>query len=480
VLAAPRARADVGQTTDALPGVVRVPVVGPVERTGVSAAVSAGSGYTEGVLHEGDAHHRAFGSIAASYQPVSLVAVGLRLDGRYDTHTGQEQTHGWVGDPRLEVRLGGRVSGAWSLGGQLGLWLPGASAPSWVVGSTTPDASLLATFAPEDGPLAVAARAGVRWDNSTQSATDADRLARSDRLALALNQASAALLGLGLTDKVTPRVEVLADATWDLLFGTGAPSALMSPIVLDAGARITLDQAGRWQLQAVATASPSQRPPVAAGSPLVDVEPLVGGFIALAFRPSAPARPTTPEPQPATEQPIAPAQPLQPARAALRGSVTAEDGHAPIAHAHLAVRPARGPAKEADTGSDGVYAIEDLDPGAVSVEVSAEGYTPATRPVTLTVGAPVQLDVALAKALPAGQVRGLVRDFSGKPLAASIRVEPGGLEAKAGADGTFEVNVPPGSYEVTIHAPGHADQRRRVTVERDGVTMLNVELRKGR
>jgi hypothetical protein len=479
-LATPTVRADVGDTTDALPGVVRVPVAGPVERTGVSAAAAAGYGYTEGVLHEGDSHHRAYGSVAASYQPISLVAVGLRFDGRYDTHTGREQTQGWVGDPRLSVRLGGHVAKSWSLGGQLGLWLPGASAPSWVLGSTTPDASLLATFAPEEGPLAVAARAGFRWDNSTQSATDADRLARPDRLSLALNQASAALLGLGLVDRVTPRIEVLADATWDLLLGTGAPSAMMSPIVLDAGARITLDQAGRWQLQAVATVSPSQRPPVAAGSPLVDVEPLVGAFIALALRPASPAKAPTPEVQPIAEPPVAPAQPLQPVRAALRGTVTSEDTHAPVARAHVAVRPAQGPAKEADTGSDGAFVIEDLDPGAVTVEVTAEGYAHATRPVTLTAGAPVQLDVALAKALPEGQVRGLVRDFSGKPVAASIRVEPAGLEAKAGADGTFEVNVPPGSYEVVIRAPGFADQRRRVTVERDGVTMLNVELRKGR
>jgi hypothetical protein len=33
---------------------------------------------------------------------------------------------------------------------------------------------------------------------------------------------------------------------------------------------------------------------------------------------------------------------------------------------------------------------------------------------------------------------------------------------------------------VVIRASGYAEQRRRVVVERDGVTMLNVELRKGR
>jgi hypothetical protein len=481
VLSIPSAHAaDVGTTTDALPGIVRVPAVGSGDRAGVSFAGSAGYGYTEGVLHEGDAHHRAYGSLAASYQPIPLVAVGLRLDGRYDAHTGQEQTHGWIGDPRLAVRLGGPVARSWYIGGQLGVWFPGASAPSWVVGSTTPDASLLATFAPEDGPLAVAARAGVRWDNSTQSASNADRLARSDRLSLGLNQASAALFGLGLADRVTPRVEVIADGTWDLLVGSGAPSALKSPIVLEAGARISLDPGGRFQLEAVATASPSERPPIAAGSPLVNVEPLVGGFIALVIRPALPARTVVPEAPPVVEHPAAAPQPQKPAVAALHGVVTSEDAHAPVARAHVAVHPARGAPREADTGADGAYAIDDLDPGDATVEISADGYAKVTRSVALSAGPPLQLDLGLPKALPEGQVRGLVRDFSGKPLVASIRVEPAGLEVKAAADGTFEVNVPPGSYQVVIHAAGFADQRRRVTVERDGVTMLNVELRKGR
>jgi len=33
---------------------------------------------------------------------------------------------------------------------------------------------------------------------------------------------------------------------------------------------------------------------------------------------------------------------------------------------------------------------------------------------------------------------------------------------------------------VVVHAAGYVDQRRHVSVERDGVTMMNVELRKVR
>ena len=478
---APPAHADAGDTADALPGVIRVPVAGSIERTGVAFAGAAGYGFTEGVLREGDSHHRASGSLAASVRPTPLFAFVLRLDGRYDTHTGTEATHGWIGDPRLAVRMGGPIGHGLQLGGQVGVWLPGDSAPSWVLGSTSPDASLLATYAPDGSALTVASRVGFRWDNSASSAPSANRLARSDRLALGLNEASAALLGLGVAGRVSSRVDLLADATWDLLFGHGAPSALESPIVVSAGARVALDPAGRWQLEAAATASPSQRPPVVAGAPLVDVEPLVGGFLLLALRPAAPAPPVTAataEPTPAP--PPTPVAAAPAARASLQGRVLTEEGQAPLAHAHLTVRMAAGgPAKEADTGADGGFSIDDVDPGEATVEITAEGFAAVTRTVTLSTGAPAKLDVSVPKALPVGQVRGLVRDFAGKAVAASIRVEPLGLEIHASADGTFEANVAPGSYEIVIHAPGYADQKRRVQVERDGVTMLNVELRKG-
>jgi hypothetical protein len=475
----------VGDTADALPGVVHVPVAGAIDRTGFAFAESAGYGFTEGVLHEGDSHERAFGSLAATWRPVPLVAAGIQLDGRYDTSTGPGATSGWVGDPRVALRLGGPLGRGWGLGGQLGVWLPGGSAPSWVFGATTPDASLLASYAPRGTQVTLASRAGFRWDNSTKSISDPDRLAPSDRLSLGLDQASAALLGLGVVAKVSDRVEVLADATWDLLVGSGAPGALDSPIVTSAGARVALDAAGRWQIEAVATASPSKRPPVTAGSPLVDVEPLVGGFVALVLRPPGPP-PATPPPAeaPPPAPPVAPvAVAAAPARASAHGSVFAEEGHAPVAQARVSFKSASAPsgaAREVTTDASGAFTIDDLDPGEATVEITADGFQPATRAVTLSAATAGSIDVPLAKALPVGQVRGLVRDYGGKAVAATVRLEPGAVDVHVGADGTFETNVAPGSYEVVIRASGYAEQRRRVVVERDGVTMLNVELRKGR
>jgi hypothetical protein len=474
------AHADVGDSTDALPGMVRVPVVVPADRTGVAVATAAGYAWTEDVLHVGDSHHRAYGSLAASVQATPFLAAALRLDGRYDWSSGPQSTSGWVGDPRLEFRAGMPIGSAFRFGGQLGVWFPGNDAPSWVPGSTTPDGSVLASYHRPDSPITLASRVGFRWDNSAKSAPDADRLPLSDRLSLGLNQASAILVGLGISVAVAPRFEILADATWDLLVGNGSPGALESPIVLSVGARYTLDRAGCWQLEAVATASPSERPEVAVGLPLVDIEPRVGGFVGLVVRPPV-ARPVSvplppPPPPPQVSEPLA-APP--PERTVLRGQVVSEDGKNPVAFARVTVQSGNGSPKEVRSDERGHFEIDDLDVGPASVEVVADGFASATRTVTLS-ASPSELEVSIARALPSGQVRGLVRDFGGKPVAARIRIEPVGADVILDPDGTFQANVAPGTYEVIIHADGYVDQKRRVVVERDGVTMLNVELRRGR
>jgi hypothetical protein len=124
----------------------------------------------------------------------------------------------------------------------------------------------------------------------------------------------------------------------------------------------------------------------------------------------------------------------------------------------------------------GHFELGDLDPADATIEVVAEGYVSLTRPVALS-DSPTELQIPLVKALPSGQVRGLIRNFGGKPIAATIRIEPVGIEVHVDPDGRFQANVAPGTYQLVIHAAGYVDQRRRVVVERDGVTMLNAELR---
>jgi hypothetical protein len=279
---------DVGDAVDALPGLIRVPVAGAIDRRGIAFASSAGYGWTEAVLGQGDSHDRVFGSLAASVRPVSFFAASLQFDGRYDWHTNPDGGSGSTGDPRVAFRFGGPLGSAFHVGAQVGVWLPGGTAPSFDFKATTPDASLLATIHAPDSPLVVTSRVGFRWDNSAQSVPDPERLSLPDRVALGLNQASAAVFGLGAALRASARVELLADATWDLLVGNGAPTAMESPIVISAGARAALDREGTWQVSVVGATSPSERPAITPGSPLVDIEPRVSGFVALTVRPAAP------------------------------------------------------------------------------------------------------------------------------------------------------------------------------------------------
>ena len=73
--------------------------------------------------------------------------------------------------------------------------------------------------------------------------------------------------------------------------------------------------------------------------------------------------------------------------------------------------------------------------------------------------------IALEAAIPPAQIRGLVRDFLGKPVAATVVIEPLGTTATVAADGSFAIDVKPGAYDVSITAKGYAPQKRKVVVE---------------
>ncbi|HXJ20161.1 MAG TPA: carboxypeptidase-like regulatory domain-containing protein [Polyangia bacterium] len=90
---------------------------------------------------------------------------------------------------------------------------------------------------------------------------------------------------------------------------------------------------------------------------------------------------------------------------------------------------------------------------------------------------------------PGSQLRGLVRSLHhGDVVAADIEIKPVG-DGAGGDDATrriratggqFQLDVPPGEYEVGITAPGFEPQRRRVRVEDNGVTLLDIDLKVAR
>jgi len=213
----------------------------------------------------------------------------------------------------------------------------------------------------------------------------------------------------------------------------------------------------------MADTSLSARPAVGVGDPLLPVEPRFAVLVGMAYhwidwqREAAPSRPDQvrlPAPPPR--------EPAPPALASLEVRVTTLEGY-PLSDASVEIvdgdQVLDVPHQEFEN-----YRLEKIPPRATQLRVRAARLLPQTLPIALVPGAPLVIDVQLAPAPPTGQVRGLVRSFSGAGLKAKIRIEPLGKEIQTDAAGIFQLDVPPGSYEVVVEAAGHEAQRRRVEV----------------
>jgi hypothetical protein len=411
------------------------------------------------------------GRLAAAVTPVPLLELALVLDGRHDRHPdeGEGAYGGSVGDPRLLARLGSALGDSARLGGELSLWIPGGDAPSVVASATTVDANLLFSWVPPTGPW-VATKAGFRLDNSAEAAPDRSRLRFGDRVALGLSDSNAVLLGAGLGVPFG-QTELLGEITWDLLVGPDAPAPLESPLRVTAGVRHGLTRSLALEILAEGTAS--SRPGLTAADPLVPIEPRFAVLAGLRFRlpfedevavaPAGdPAKPA--DPTPAVEPAVVPAAAVV--------EVVDEAGK-PVAAA-VTVKVGEW-AREAAPAQAGNYRFEGVPTGEGTVTVQAEGFATIEQKAAFGPGmAPVRVNLVAAP--PSGQLRGLVRSFSGKGLRATIKVEPLGTQVAADTDGSFTLDVPPGEYEVVIAASGFTEQRRKVKVDDNGVTVLNAEL----
>jgi hypothetical protein len=462
----------VGDSNAAMPGIERVGVPAPVPQ-GLSAAASGGYGYTEPQSSKDGAHHRLMGSVAVAVSPISALSLGLKFDGRYDHHPddGMGSHGGEVGDPRFLARFTGAVAPNVRLGAELDAWFPGKDAPSLALDATTLDAKILAGFAL--GRPTLAAIAGFRWDNSQHAVSAPDRLRFGDRLALGLSDFNAALVGIGISVPIS-KTEILGEVSGDLLLGSGAPKITDSPLRATAGVRHSLSRA--FAVEFLAEASLSGRPAIGPNTPLVPIEPrasvLLGLRYALPFeRETAPTSAPPPEVVPVTPEP---AKPATKAAVAVVVHVVGKDGAA-IANAAVELRIGDA-ALSANTGADGTSRFENPPPGDGTIAISADGFSPGTAPVHVGAEPLSPIDVTLDAAPPSGQLRGLVRSFAGKGLSAKVSVDPSGTETKTDPSGAFTLDVPPGDYQVTIHADHYKDQKRKIHVDQNGVTVLNAEL----
>ncbi len=159
-------------------------------------------------------------------------------------------------------------------------------------------------------------------------------------------------------------------------------------------------------------------------------------------------------------------------RAVVKGTVIGKG--APLANAEVTIGTLT-----ARTDDAGGFELELAEPGPATIQVKLRRFLP----FELVAEVPAQVEptvvtLTLEPAPPMGEIRGMVRDFRGSPVAAHAKIEPGGFTADTDEDGVFRLEVPPGTYTITIEAAKHKSQTRTVEVVDDGVTVLNADLKK--
>jgi hypothetical protein len=471
----------VSETLDALPGIYRVGVAGGTAPT-FAAAAGLQYGYTEPQNDETSGHQRIGASIAAGVVTWSFASAAVRLDYRHDIH-GEDTLGGDSGsvvDVTPILRGGGVISENVHLGGEIRARFTGALLAS---GIPTPDMEFSALAAYTGlSTWAFAFQGGYRLGQRGDVQDAAANLRPGDRVALGISQFDAVLLGLGLSKKIS-KTEILGEVTWDILVGSGAPSATDSPFRLAAGVRQHLSK--RLLLQGNLEVVPLGRAPSLSESPLVPIEPrftVQAGLILRFGKKDAPPPSTKekaevhesqPQPQPTPVVEVVPGS--------LEVTVTDATGH-PISDAKVTLEVAASGERPSETVTvpllrENIYILDEAHPGKGKLKIEAELLQSREEDVTIEAGNASKIAVQLKPQASVGsQLRGLVRAYSGQGVRASIKVSPGGHAATCNDKGEFEINLPPGKYEVIISADGYNEQRRKLSVGKEGVTVLNADL----
>jgi hypothetical protein len=419
-----------------------------------TAAASGGYGVTESQVHEG-AHHRIEGVLAAAVAPLPELGVSLALDGRYDRHPGGDD--GAVGVPRLTVLGTHPLSERLRLGAALSLALACGDAPSLDFSAPVLSALALASLQVRRGPL-LSAQLGVRFDGSAAAAPDhLERLSPADRMALGLSDFDAIPIGISALTHVG-EVQLAGELSGELLVGKGAPKLIDSPLRASAIGRMPLARGVLGELRM--SLSLSDRPKYNRITPLIPLEPRFTIALGLRFAPA---------PAPA----IAAPKSVMPIVSELRGVVVDDTGSAlPAIDMTVQVGSRTYTSR---TAADGSFVFAGLPREHARLQSHGEGYTDASLETQLD-RALVEVTVHMTRS-EAAQLRGLVRSFAGTPLPAQVSVLPAGASVSADKDGRFVLDLAPGVYQVEIACDGYLTQRRKVTVQDNGVTVLNVELR---
>lgn len=460
----------------ALPGGLHVADARPAAAGQVGVMALAGFGYRDDLLAAGHRVRRGVGSLALSYAVHRTFALGLTFDGRYDRHSGlaPEGEDGYVGDPKLFARVGTRLGGLW-VAGEAMLWIPGGDAPSLAFSATTVEPRLAATL--ELGKVALSANLGFRLDHSDASVEAPEKLSAQDQVSLGVSAYDAVTAGARAVASLG-RAYFGAEASVEGYLGSDAPVAT-TRAGLVGGVLLTDAISLQGYLQLASAADPRAQLMSTGTVPLVPYEPLMTFGLALEARFGRTV--AAPKAQAVAAGPDAEDEaPKRPAVAELAG-VVVDDAGQPVAGATVAVAVGQDEVTVTTDGK-GAFRVSALAPGTAKVIVQTPGKKPREATVELVGGDNRAPRLQLDPDLPPGELRGNVRARAGgRAIAgATVTVTPGGRTTTTGADGSFALEVPPGTYSVTTTAEGYAPQTIEAVIDQEGVTVKFINLDKTR
>lgn len=432
------------------------------ERPSLRLAGTVGYGFTESVLGEGDRHDRAAGELAIAWVMAPWLQATIAGELRVDRHSpdGPGRETGLLGSTRLATRHVLRLGSRAALGFAPKVIFPGADRTSR--GFRAASYELLALFSARlPGAIELSLNGGYRFDRSRFAVKDALELAPAQRLAASLSQQDACLLGALISWPVNA-YRLSAEWSWEPAL-RGRVHALESPMRVRAAVQRVIGE--RYVPGLELGVDASQRPTFLG---LTRIEPRVWARVGLAvfLERRQPERATAPG------EPLAPEQsaPEPAALRALQLRVVDASGQ-PIAGARVWLSGDRE-RSSSRTDAEGNVTLR-VSEGAVSITIEADGYEPIERTLA---GNASDSTLALKPELPAGEIKGAVRNLAGDPVHASVTVLPQAMTVKTDARGQFAIGVAPGDYTLKIVADGYEPQERRAQVELRGVTIVVVDL----
>ncbi len=443
-------------------------------------------------------HQGLYGHFAADLHLSPVFAVALGVSGTVQFHPKDEfgSDKSILGVPFLRIRSGVPITPRLKLGGEIRIVVPGEKAPSLAWSGTTMDLSLLITVMPKSGHT-LAATAGFRLDNSENAAPDPMRTRYGDRVAMQYSSAHAILAGI-LWMLQCRVAAVWTELSGDILLSDDIAISTV-PMRFATGVRYHLNE--QIQFHLTTSTSLSRRPDISPGTPLVPIEPRFLGLLGItwkfafgakpSFRNTAgndPAANTRTSAQMQNDAEAQPASDTSQDTQGAAGSETETAGTVASTVRDVSGLPVAGAAVTVVSGEfevhvttnrRGQFSVSGVPLGKAEIVVEMPFFE--TSRTTIAVSGDGQSEVALPVLVESevgSQIRGLVRNLAGKGVVATITVTPDKRQLTTNSDGEFQLDVEPGSYTVTVRAPGYRNQRRVVKVGNNSVEILNVELRK--